>query len=337
MSVLQTADIRGFYDALGIELPGWANHEAPVRCFASPDSHNRADRSPSTSVNLDNGVWCCHGCGARGNAYHAAIAVGYAPRSAIELMIHHGLIDPQTEPRSTRLARQAAPSTMPAPKRIALAVTESDVRRWHASLQRRPGLLARLEHDRGWSYPVLRALQIGIGADGRLTIPIRNQTGELRGILRYDPWRAHEPKMLAVRGTRLGLIPHPASETSRSVLLVEGPPDMLAARARGLPAIAVPGTQAWRPEWASLLRDRHVTVIMDCDPPGRYAARRIAADLRERIDVRVLDLDPRRDNGYDLTDALLDQPKPTLKLIAPARLPTMQTASTMSAERGIER
>ena len=27
---------RAFYAALGIELPAWAQREAPVRCFAQP-------------------------------------------------------------------------------------------------------------------------------------------------------------------------------------------------------------------------------------------------------------------------------------------------------------
>ena len=319
MSILQTADIRGFYDALGVELPGWAQHEAPAHCFASPGAHSREDRSPSSSVNLESGAWCCHGCGAHGGAYDAALAIGHTPRTAIELMITHGLIEPRTEPRSghqaRHTARAVASASTPEPRRMALAAGEADVLRWQDSLQRRPALLARLEHERGWSYPVLRTLEIGIGAGGRLTIPIRNHAGELRGILRYDPWRTHEPKMLAIRGTRLGLVPHPAREPSRTVLLVEGPPDMLAARSRGLPAIAVPGTHAWRPEWATLLRDRRVTVVMDCDSPGREAARRIATDLGGRVDVRVLDLDPRRHNGYDLTDALLDHAEHTLSAI----------------------
>ena len=38
---LPGADVRGFYQALGIELPGGAQHEAPVRCFADPDAHAR--------------------------------------------------------------------------------------------------------------------------------------------------------------------------------------------------------------------------------------------------------------------------------------------------------
>ena len=44
---LPGADVRGFYQSLGIELWGWAQHEAPVRCFADPDAHARGDRDPS--------------------------------------------------------------------------------------------------------------------------------------------------------------------------------------------------------------------------------------------------------------------------------------------------
>ncbi len=57
---LPGADIRGYYQALGIELPGWASTEASVRCFASPDGHRRGDRDPCCSVNLEHGAWHCH-------------------------------------------------------------------------------------------------------------------------------------------------------------------------------------------------------------------------------------------------------------------------------------
>ena len=44
---MSPADARSYYAALGIELPAWSQREAPVRCFAQPDAHNRGDRSPS--------------------------------------------------------------------------------------------------------------------------------------------------------------------------------------------------------------------------------------------------------------------------------------------------
>jgi DNA primase len=90
-------------------------------------------------------------------------------------------------------------------------------------------------------------------------------------------------------------------------LLVEGPPDMISARSRGLPAVAVPGDHAWEAEWAELLPERQVSVVMDCDCAGRDASQRIAADLQAAGAVaRVIDLAPGREDGYDLTDWLAD-------------------------------
>jgi hypothetical protein len=339
MNVLATADIRGFYKALGVELPGWADHDAPAHCFASPESHVHGDHNPSTSVSLINGAWCCHGCGARGGAYDAALAVGHTPRSAIELMITHGLIEPRSESpvsRGLRVLAPPAPTRTP-PPRARLAVTEADASRWQAVLAHRPALLSRLAIERGWRYGAICELEVGLDAGGRLTIPIRDADENLQGVLRYQPWHTHRPKMLAARGTRLGLIPHPAREGSHELLLVEGPGDMLAARSHGMTAVAVPGTQAWRPEWARLLSGRRVTVIMDCDHPGREAARRIEHDLAGTSDVSVLDLDPGREDGYDFTDALLDQAHTA---VGPAPLTWLQRARAATRERnerGIER
>jgi DNA primase len=113
--------------------------------------------------------------------------------------------------------------------------------------------------------------------------------------------------MLAVGGSRRALLPHPAAESSAHVLLVEGEPDMIRARSRGLPAIAVPGVGCWRSAWAQLLGGREVTVIMDCDEQGRTAAAAIANDLSSVGVVRVHDLAPDRNDGYDLTDWLQER------------------------------
>ena len=118
--------------------------------------------------------------------------------------------------------------------------------------------------------------------------------------------RSGEPKMLATAGSRRALLPHPAAEPSSRVLLVEGEPDMICARSRGLPAIAVPGVDGWRAPWARLLAGREVTVVMDCDERGRAAAAAIERDLTPIGVTRVLDLALERNDGYDLTDWLLD-------------------------------
>jgi hypothetical protein len=324
---LPGADIRGYYQRLGIQLPERPCFEASVRCFANPGAHRREDRDPSCSVNLVSGAWKCHACGARGGAYDAAWRTGYTPRVAIDLMIAHGLIERRARLRTAReLLRDpdgprkmhadtrahARARKVPSP-RLALEVTERDVSRWQKALSRRSSLITTLGCERGWRYQTMRALELGLDR-GRITIPIRNARGLLRGLLRYQPKHTGRPKMLAAPGTRLGLLPHPAAERSDRILLVEGPPDMIAARSGDLAAIAVPGDHAWQPAWAQLLAGRHVTVVMDCDRPGREAGARIVADLRHFADVDLIDLASTRADGYDLTDWLRESPFPARRL-----------------------
>ena len=55
-----------------------------------------------------------------------------------------------------------------------LDITEQDINRWQTALSRRPSLLTRLADERGWRYPAMR--ELGLGLDrGRITIPIRNR------------------------------------------------------------------------------------------------------------------------------------------------------------------
>jgi hypothetical protein len=325
---MSPADARAYYAALGIELAAWPQREAPVRCFAQPDAHNRDDRSPSCSVNLASGAWNCHGCGAHGGAYDAAIARGHSPRSAMELLIAHRLAEPRdADRRAERTALTRRIETAARAELIATPLTadDDDVRAWAHGLEDDGRLLRRLAIERAWTARVIRDLQIGVSG-ARIMIPIRNAHAELRGVLRYDPFGRRDPKMLAVTGTRLGLIPHPARVATKYVVLVEGPPDMVAARSLGLAAIAVPGTSAWRPHWAQLLHGRHVKIVMDCDAAGCRAAEQIHASLRvAAITSEIVDLWPDRDDGYDLTDRIVER-----KRQGPGRLTAAAVASLLA-------
>ena len=316
---LPGADYRGFYERLGIQLPDIPRTNVSVRCFADPGAHRREDRNPSCSVNTLNGAWNCHACGARGGAFDAALKRGHDPRGAIELMIAHGITerraqlrtasellrDPASQPLARAQTRSRTGPTEDRQPRMALQANEQDISRWEAALSRRPSLISRLARERGWGSETIRTLELGLDR-GRITIPIRNAHGRLRGVLRYQPEHTGRPKMLAILGSRMGLLPHPAAEPAERILLVEGPPDMIAARSRGLPAIAVPGDHAWQPAWAPLLAGRHIQIVMDADKQGRTAAMRIAHDLADHAPAQIVDLAPLREDGYDLTDWLLD-------------------------------
>lgn len=329
--------VRAYYAALGIELPDRATPNVPVRCFAQPDAHNRGDRSPSCSVNLASGAWNCHGCGAHGGAYDAALAAGHSPRSAMQLLVAHGLAEPYDSDHGTS-RRPPNPThhpfkSTPTPKSAdstALAAAEHDVQAWAEMLDDNGRLIRQLALRRGWGWRAIRDLKIGF--DGaRITIPIRGRDGALRGVLRYDPFGRRDPKMLAVPGTRLGLIPHPARESSDRVVLVEGPPDMVAARSSGLPAIAIPGTSAWQPSWAKLLAGRHITIVMDSDTPGRRAAGEIATALgAASIPTEIVDLWPDRNDGYDLTDRILERRRLRPALSVARTIGSLLTSSSAS-------
>jgi hypothetical protein len=305
---LPGADIRGYYAALGIPLPGWAPLEASVRCFADPEAHRRGDRDPSCSVNLEHGAWHCHACGAAGGAFDAAEKRGYSPREGIDLMVAYRLTEHHPDwrgPNANVVPRSGSISARPARRpRTPLRLTRDDIDRWQAALAADTDLIAKLARERGWLYATMLELELGVDR-GRITIPVRDDERRLIGMLRYQPWpQRREPKMLATAGSRRALLPHPAAEPSTHVLLVEGEPDMIGARSRGLPAIAVPGVDGWRRAWAELLAGREVTVIMDCDERGREAAAAIESDVSSLGAVRVLDLAPDRNDGYDLTDWL---------------------------------
>jgi hypothetical protein len=308
-------DVRGFYARLGVEIPEWASVEAAVSCFADPGAHKNQDRSKSCSVNLASGAWHCWGCGAKGGAYDAALARGLDSRHAFDLKVAYGLAErdpnrPQPPARTGRLAARSPRVDAERPAREpghALAVSEGEMDGWRADLERMrwPLRVMRSEHRVLWKRETLLALGLGFHR-GRVIFPIRDGDGRLEGVLRYAPTHEKAPKMLAAAGTTLGLVPHPAADPSVDVLLVEGPPDMLAARCEGWSAFAVPGDDAWQPEWAQLLAGRRVTIVMDADQVGRSAAARIAADLvAVALEVRVAELHPGREDGADLTDWLI--------------------------------
>lgn len=240
------ADIRGYYAALGIELPAasGAQTDVPVPCFIDPGAHAHNDRSPSVSVSLVHGAYECKaGCGA-GGAYDAALLRGRTPRDAIRLMIAYGLREDRPYDRQRRRTR---PATLPGGRRR-LAPTRPDterarraqqlarefaatneplVRHAAARLAARPALLERLEHSRGWRPDVVQALGVGwLDArsyptdrgvhrrlPGRVIFPVRDADGRLVGVRKYAPpfERGDDqlPKLLAQRGSRVELFPGP--------------------------------------------------------------------------------------------------------------------------------
>jgi hypothetical protein len=189
---------------------------------------------------------------------------------------------------------------------------EQRIEQWSRALLSDHGLLEASWKLKRFTAPVLE--QLSVGFDGEcFTFPIRDDGGALIGLVRYAPAPLRvngQPKSKADAGTTRELFPQP-DNGSAEIWLTEGEPDAITARSAGLPAVGVPGTSGWKSKWAVRFEGMHVTICFDCDKVGRDAAPRIAADLEPyAASVRIIDLDPARDDGYDLADFLADAETP---------------------------
>lgn len=165
-----------------------------------------------------------------------------------------------------------------------------------------PDLIRKLTRSRGWLYDTMLELELGVDC-GRVTSPSATTLTGWSDSVATSPGHPGEPKMLAAPGSQRALLPHPAAEASEQVPLVEGEPDIIAARSRGLPAVAVPGVDGWRTAWASLFAGCRVVEVMHCDEDGGAAAA-ITNDIKRVRPAGALDRAPQRLDGHDLTDQL---------------------------------
>lgn len=79
----------------------------------------------------------------------------------------------------------------------------------------------------------------------------------------------------------------------RFVVLVEGPRDAIKLCARGIPALAILGTQKWSEAKRDLLLSLDLDLVilyMDGDSPGRKANKRLKAELTPYVTTKVLSL-----------------------------------------------
>ncbi|HEX6024379.1 MAG TPA: toprim domain-containing protein [Solirubrobacter sp.] len=209
------------------------------------------------------------------------------------------LFDPEpTQGRAWK--KPPVPGMLPSPERLA-AMQQQILR---------PDIVARLTELRGWTEPTIRKLGLGLNGK-RVALPIHNAQGGLVNLLSYQPNEAkrseREPKTLAVRNRPRNLFPAPESIKGDELWIFEGEPDAVAGHELGLPAVGLPGTNGWKAEYAPRLARARVYVCFDCDIKGRLAADRVARALVDFAgEVRLVDLDPTRDDGWDLSDLLLE-------------------------------
>lgn len=201
-------------------------------------------------------------------------------------------------------------------------------------------MVERLGQLRGWTPKAIRSLGLGYdGKERRIVFPARDEVGRLVGVARYQPnaaKRGGAPKNLS-EGAR-ELFPQPELIPGKSVWLVEGEPDVVSMRSMGFHAVGVPGVATWKHKWSMrFARFDRVRICFDCDKQGRDAARERAKDLGELVkDVVLVDIDPNRWDGYDITDLLLEKgPEEAAMHLVRAAHGSLETRATKPVQRDL--
>jgi len=201
---------------------------------------------------------------------------------------------------------------------------------WHEYLKGHPDLGKYLTEQRGLTTETVRNRKIGYDQTKRAyTIPIYDAAGRLANVRYYKP---KTPRMK--RAGRWGvtghnerrLYPVDVMESATSLVICAGEWDTLLLNQHGIPAVTSTGGEgSWNTEWNEQFRGKAVAVVYDCDQTGRTGATTVTDQLATvASELRVVDLDPDRTDGYDITDwfvrdrrsaddlkALLEQAPPT--------------------------
>ena len=239
--------------------------------------HN--DHNPSFSADLEEGVWHCFSCGAKGTIF-----------DFIQRMEDY----PDFKQTLASLAKQYGIATdhKKAQAEGNSCDLEKAAKKFHENLISDEKQLEIITSSRGINTDTVRKYQIGWNPrDGlrspfqttRFSIPIRDEQGSVVNIRLYNR-NAGKLKMINTRGfgtaAIFGLDELKKADKSKWVIVAEGEWDKLRLSQKGFLAVTgTAGASTWKKEWSAHFKGRKVAICYDCDEAGNNGAQRVAAAL----------------------------------------------------------
>jgi DNA primase len=215
-----------------------------MKCPFHGDSH------ASASVSLEENAFICHACGIKGDTY--------------SIIMQHEGVD----------------------FREALSIAETVTGQGCSDLRSEYRRSSRVS---GKSRSVL-AGRLGVVIDplpgheqfrGRLAIPYITRSGVVD--IRFRALGHEEPKYLGLPGAKTHMYNVRAvMEAENSIAICEGEIDTMVLHYKvGIPAIGVPGANAWKKHYRRMLQDFDtIYVFADGDQPGQDFARSLAREMQ---------------------------------------------------------
>jgi hypothetical protein len=314
-----SADVRGFYADLGVELPKGPGPWLPVACLAHRDDHAHGDRTRSAAVSADTGV---HNCQVHGSTspYDVALALGRTPTHAMELLVRYGL----REEKAGRAGR------------------DPSVPRAHVHT---PGGCSLEQYAQAKQLPVdfLRSLGVSEYVDSRwsgvrvLRMPYRTTEGTEPAVrIRYalEKGENGNDRFLWRKGSKLCLYGLWRVQPGESIVLCEGESDAQTLWHHGIAALGLPGAGTWKEDRDAPHLDGFARIFVVIEPDsGGEAVLGWLANSRIRDRVWLVSLDGHKDpSGLHVDDParFLERWRDTVDAAEPWR---ERAASLEDAER----
>lgn len=301
---LSKLDVRTFAAAVGITL-GKPVGRDELR-FACP-FHD--DKEPSANWNVKTGLWKCQACNVGGSPIDFLMQQGADYKTALAEVGRIAGLEPPGSRRTNGAAGHPSPA---APARTKLS--QKNVTAWHEAGLRNPDLQTWLHEHRGYTDETIERFELGWDGE-RVTIPVRDEKGDLVNVRRYLRDAPEGRKFLplyAGSGPDVTTRPFPVQgELPTDVLLVEGEWDAMLASQHGLQnaVTMTAGAGNWNSTFTPWFENRRVTICYDNDDAGRRGAARVAGVLSSALDnvsVAILQI-PNLPAKGDITDFFVEQ------------------------------
>lgn len=165
----------------------------------------------------------------------------------------------------------------------------------------------RISEDRRLPLEAFKGFELGYNGR-RFTLPVRNFKGKVQDIRMYAPGA----RILSTTGCRSGLLGAHKLATlamEKPVYVCEGEWDAIALTwllaSQGSPgiAVAVPGAQTFKEQWADAFRGRHVVACYDHDEAGLQGEQKLTNRLRYVArNIRYVHWPEEVEPGFDVRD-----------------------------------
>ena len=275
--------------AMGEESP-----DGEQRMYCPICETTERSKSPSASMNAEQGVWNCLKGNHGGSIFH--LVQDLKKERGFDIR-RESMKGRHANPEySKNVQERLGNGSTPLP-------SQETIEKWATALIANKPKMKALMDQRGFERKTV--IEWELGWDGsRYTIPVRDAEGELVNVRRYQMGGGGTNKMLNLPGHGSAALFRPdILRDNEQIVLTEGETDCILLNQLGVPAVThTAGAGTFRAQWAQFFVDKDVWVCYDADDAGRKGAKRVESILREFArNVFIINI-PMTTKGADVTD-----------------------------------